>query len=333
MIADLGAPPTDASSPFGSLAARCAAGVIDIGIVALLDWPVSRAVRDAGFASQLLMQLLPTLYLVLAYTRVGGGQTVGKRLLRLRVVNARGDPLSLAASLRRWMVAVGVVWPLWWLRPVGPDLEMPSALVGWGVLTAVLAVLAMDAWLFVANRPARRSLHDLCAGSFVVHRSATPPFRAAPPGRGNVAACVLLAVLSGVVSLPLWRGSAVLAPRAVQLARVSAELGRTPEIRRLMAWPSFSAMGADTTWRVTIYASFATRRAGSATGGASGGATGGATGGDAVHALACAFARRAPRVVNHGDIVVLSRFAGEGTVPSGVLFAPEDLTPAACAPQ
>lgn len=312
--------PAVAPSPFGSLTARCAAGVIDLAIVALLDWPVSRVVRDAGFASQVLMQLLPTLYLVLAYTRVGGGQTVGKRLLRLRVVNARGEPLSPAASLRRWAVAAGVVWPLWWLRPAGPDLAMPSALVGWGVLTAVLAVLATDGWLMLANRPARRSLHDLAAGSFVVRRSATPPFRAPRPGPGTVTVCLLLAALAGVVSVPTWRITAALAPRAVQLARASAGLARSRGLARLTAWPSFTASRADTAWRITIYATFATRRVDRA------------AGDDSVHALACAFAARAPRMVRGGEMAVVSRFADEGAVPSGLLFGPDDLTPAACAP-
>jgi uncharacterized RDD family membrane protein YckC len=304
--------------PFGSLSARCAASLVDLAVVALLEWPVSHAVHGAGFASQVLVQLLPALYLVLAYTRIGGGQTLGKRLLRLRVVDARGAPLTLAASARRWAVAVGVAWPLWWLRPVGPGLEMPPTIAGWGVIAIVLAVLAIDSWLLLANLPTRRSLHDLTAGSFVVRHDATAPYDAAALQRGQLVACVVLATLAAIAALPAWRVTTALAPRTVELVRVSAVLRSSAAIRRIEAWPTFRLAGSDTLWRVTIYGSFTSRR-------------GPGTASDAiVHAIACLYAERAPRAVGHGEIAAVTLFADDGAVPGGLLILPEDLTPAAC---
>ena len=309
-----------AETPYGTLAARGAASLIDLVIVLLLEWPVARAVHGTGPASQIVLQFLPALYVIGAYTALGGGQTLGKRWLRLRVVNAQGAPLSLGASVRRWAVSVGVLWPLWWLLPAGTELSMPPASAGCAVIALVLAVIALDSWLLLANRPSRRSLHDLAAGSFVVRRDARAPFPDATPARGHAIAGIVLAVLAGLVSIPLWEMTAVLAPRAVELARASEAIRSLRGMRSATAWPTFSASHADTAWRVMIYAEFSTRR------------PQGNAAADSVHALACRFARLAPHAVRGSEVAAVTRYAGEGTVPNGLLFTPDDVTPAACAP-
>ncbi|MBI3567776.1 MAG: RDD family protein [Gemmatimonadetes bacterium] len=314
-----GAPGDGSStSPFASLAERCVSGVVDLVAIALLEWPVSRASRDGGFASQLLVQLLPALYLILAYTRFGGGRTLGKWMLGLRVVDAAGAPLSFVASAKRWAVLLGIAWPLWWLRPSGPDLTMPPPLVGWGVLSMVLGVVLVDSWLLIANVPARRSLHDLAAGSYVVRRGAHPPFPAGAPTAAQWRLSALLVALGALASAPLWRSTSSVAPRAVELARVTGVLGRARQVPQLVAWPTYRASGADTAWRVTLYAAFARSRPPQP------------AADDTVHALACAVAKYAPRAAAHAEIVAVTRFAGDA-MPSGLRFNAEDLTPSACA--
>ena len=303
--------------PFASLGARGAAAVVDLAVMAALEWPVAGFVHGTGFASQVMVQLLPTLYLVLCWSAPGGGRTLGKRLFRSRVARADGGPLTLAMALRRWFVAAGVLWPLWWLRPTGAALAMPPAIVGWGVCTLVLSVLAVDTWLLLFTLPSRQSLHDRVAGSVVVRRDAVAPFATATASGGVMVATLVLVALSAMVTFPAWRWASAVAPRAVELQRATSALRADTNLLRASAWPAFEVRNGDTTWRVTVFAEYRAAHAA------------GVTTDDAAHRIACALARAAPRSAGRGEVAAIT--LNTGGPPSGVLFAREDLTEAACA--
>lgn len=97
-------------------------------------------------------------------SRLGGGQTMGKRLLKIRVVSAEGKALPLPRALLRFL-------PLG-LGYLALDVLLPATVYHspWGtVLTSLLTGLVLSsAYLLVFNRPSRRTLHDWCVGSQVV---------------------------------------------------------------------------------------------------------------------------------------------------------------------
>lgn len=104
------------ADPIGSLWRRFSAFVID----GLILYAVGRSVGAVFFSS--LAQLGPWGHLLgfsiaLAYfatldSRVGGGQTLGKRLLRLRVVNAQGSTIPWARSAVRYVI-IAIPYFLW----------------------------------------------------------------------------------------------------------------------------------------------------------------------------------------------------------------------------
>jgi uncharacterized RDD family membrane protein YckC len=138
-----------------------------------------------GFAIALL-------YFGILNSGIGGGRTLGKRLLGIRVAGVDGKPLSLSRSLLRYCVLFipfflnGATVPPQWL--VLPLACVPSLLVVGGMAAIV--------YLFVFNLPTRRSLHDFAAGSWVVRAQARDPV--APRGlrRAHGVVLVLLALLS-----------------------------------------------------------------------------------------------------------------------------------------
>ncbi|OLB99262.1 MAG: hypothetical protein AUH30_05645 [Candidatus Rokubacteria bacterium 13_1_40CM_68_15] len=111
---------------------------------------------DTGDASLLVRILADVFTLVFAglYTTVlhaMGGQTVGKMLLGVRVVDADGAPLPLGAALLRYFAYFVSAAPL--------------------MMGFIMAGLRRD----------KRALHDLIAGSRVDRVQARPRVRAAPP--------------------------------------------------------------------------------------------------------------------------------------------------------
>lgn len=149
--------------------------------------------RAVGFA-------LAWPYFGLMNSRIGGGRTVGKRLLGLRTVGLNGEPLSHGRGLLRGAV---VAVPMFLNGAVAdPDLLQVLPLVMLLCLLVFGVGLGL-VYLLVFNRPSRRSLHDWAAGSVVVREPmAAGPVPVARPWAGHLVALGVLAVV--VLALPVW---------------------------------------------------------------------------------------------------------------------------------
>jgi uncharacterized RDD family membrane protein YckC len=113
-------------------------------------------------------------YFVLLHARYG--QTLGKRLLGIKVLDVSGDPLRPSQAVRRdlvtWMWAtfdLVTSWPflVQGKEPIYPEGGVPGYMLvaGWGMLAWGFAEL-----LVMLTNEKRRSLHDFIAGSVVVRR-------------------------------------------------------------------------------------------------------------------------------------------------------------------
>lgn len=93
-----------------------------------------------------------------------GGQTPGKKMLGLRVVNAQGQLISLPRSLARSAV-LGVPF---FLNNLPINMEMATSWVAYLLSLIVFGAGLSIVYLYVFNRRTRQSLHDLAVGSYVV---------------------------------------------------------------------------------------------------------------------------------------------------------------------
>nr|NJM04524.1 RDD family protein [Desulfobacula sp.] len=110
---------------------------------------------------------IAAIYFVILNSRIGGGQTIGKRILKIQVVDKTAELLSLPKStLRYFVIGIpyflnGAIVPESFLYPVG--FYLLSLLVfGFGISII---------YLIVFNRNNRQSLHDIIAGTYVVRKS------------------------------------------------------------------------------------------------------------------------------------------------------------------
>lgn len=170
------------------------------------------------------------LYTGVLQSQIGGGRTLAKRLLGLRVVRMDGSLLSLDRSLVRWAL-VGFLFygaaVSYALRTLAPflGLQLVGAIVG-----GAQVALFLGCALLVPFHPLKRGLHDLLTGSLVVH-GRLPPAEVMARGQnarrdrrlivGAVVLALATSVAGGVSSL--FR-SARLEP-ALRLARAMEAMG------------------------------------------------------------------------------------------------------------
>lgn len=152
---------------------RVVAFAADMALLTVLGWGLGALAFDL-FASlggwgRLVGYGIALLYFGILNSSVAGGQTVGKRLAHIRVVNHHDDSVAPVLACIRWLI-LGL-----------PLLFGPAALPRDGVIAPggpLLNVLVFGLggailYLYLFNGETRQSLHDLVVGTYVVRDTAT----------------------------------------------------------------------------------------------------------------------------------------------------------------
>jgi uncharacterized RDD family membrane protein YckC len=151
----------------GSLWRRVIAFILDSIFVGVLGTVIALPFFDIlsrlGAWGRLVGFCIAIAYFGVLNSRIGNGQTIGKRLLHLQVVDASGATISFSKALVRYAVLSapfflnGLALPL--SRTPKPVLYLNGAIVfGLGAVTI---------YLILFNRSTRQGAHDLVVGSFV----------------------------------------------------------------------------------------------------------------------------------------------------------------------
>lgn len=141
-----------------------ALGLVGTVLGALFFDPLARM----GAYARLIGFAIALTYFGIGNSRIASGQTLGKRLMRLRVVDAEGRSLSLVRSLARYVVLAAVFF----LNGVWFDPQNAHPLLGYLLALVVFGGMAAIFYLYLFNRRTRQSLHDLAVGSYVVRADA-----------------------------------------------------------------------------------------------------------------------------------------------------------------
>jgi len=109
--------------------------------------------------------VIALLYFGAMNSKLFKGQTLGKKILNLRVVDSSNYPITLGRSIFRYIVLAtpfllnGINIPV---EAFQSFLMYPLSMVIFGGVFSIL-------YLYAFNRATRQSLHDLAVGSFVVN--------------------------------------------------------------------------------------------------------------------------------------------------------------------
>lgn len=135
---------------------------------------------------------IAAIYFVILNSRIGGGQTIGKRAINIQVVDKTGELLNLPKSALRYSIIGipyflnGAIIPESFLYPIG--FYLVSLLVfGFG-----LSII----YLFFFNRNTRQSLHDTITGTYVVRKNVKSAITIKPIWSVHYAICGIIMVLA-----------------------------------------------------------------------------------------------------------------------------------------
>lgn len=175
---------------------RCLAFFLDgliVGCAALaVATPFFDVLAQLGLWGRALGFLAALPYFAFLNSRVGGGQTLGKRVVGIRVANAEGECLSVGKSALRFSV---MSLPFF-LNQM--PLAEPSLLIEALLIALIFGLGGAIAYLLIFNRRTRQSVHDLAIGSYVLRSAHEGRVVAGGVWRGHwiVLAVALLALVA-----------------------------------------------------------------------------------------------------------------------------------------
>ena len=148
---------------------RIGALVIDTVILGIFGFILGLALESTfvqmGGWGRLVGFTIALIYFGIGNSAITGGQTPGKRFLKLRVVDSDNTSIGIGKSVIRYVVLAtpfalnGLNLPPEAMQSL---LIYPLSLVLFGGMLSII-------YLYVFNRTTRQSLHDLAVGSFVVN--------------------------------------------------------------------------------------------------------------------------------------------------------------------
>lgn len=148
-----------------------------------------------GVWGKLVGFIIALTYFGILNSAVGNGQTLGKRLVNIKVVDREGGLISLHRSFLRYTI-LGVPFFLngAMISPSVVTLTIIASLIIFGAGFAII-------YLYIFNRRTRQSLHDLLVGTLVVRATDVEPPPVIRVWKYHLAIAGIGAVLILVLSL------------------------------------------------------------------------------------------------------------------------------------
>jgi uncharacterized RDD family membrane protein YckC len=188
-------------------------------------------------------------YFGIMNSAVAGGQTLAKKLLKIRVVNADNGSISVARSLLRSAV---LQVPFYLNGAVFSAESFPSWLI-YPLSMIVFGGLFAIPYLYIFNRITRQSLHDLVAGTYVVNADAE---RQAPEPvwRGHL--LVVAVFFTAALTVPAWMFPQVESATVENLLAVQSALSDYPDVATAAVTEGYTTVTSSTEGsRTTTYVS------------------------------------------------------------------------------
>ncbi|WP_300672182.1 RDD family protein [Desulfoluna sp.] len=167
---------------------------------------------------------IAALYFVILNSRLGGGQTIGKKVSKIKVVDKDGELLSLPRSTLRYSV-LGLPYFL------NGAIISESILYPFGFCVLSLLVFGFGLsiiYLYVFNRRTRQSLHDIIAGTYVVRTNTESVEAIKQVWAVHYAICGLMIVVS--LFVPVFLGQLSQNEFFKELTKTREQIQNVPQV-------------------------------------------------------------------------------------------------------
>lgn len=141
--------------------------VIILGIVGIaLGFVLEAQFVELGGWGRFVGFFIALVYFGLMNSRISGGQTFGKKVLKLKVVNSDNQSIDVLRSFARYSI-LGI--PFFLNGAYFTSEALTSSWVLYPLSFMVLGGTLSVIYLYIFNRVTRQSLHDVIMGTFVVN--------------------------------------------------------------------------------------------------------------------------------------------------------------------
>jgi uncharacterized RDD family membrane protein YckC len=172
--------------------ARIAALLIDCAILSLFGFFLAIFLQPVfvrmGQSGKLIGFAIAALYFSIFNSAIGNGQTIGKRMLNIRVVRKDGALLSPPGSFARYLV---LALP-YFLN--GAYFESGPPALGYLLTFVIFGMGFSILYLAIFNRVSRQSLHDMVVGTYVINAYAQRTVPAGIPRLHYIAISLIMTV-------------------------------------------------------------------------------------------------------------------------------------------
>jgi uncharacterized RDD family membrane protein YckC len=158
--------------------------------------PLGKILTQIGGYAGLIGFLIGLLYFGTLNSYLGKGQTVGKKLFKLKVVDTNNQCLSLPKSMLRSIILLTPFFAnfLFFVPGVNNLPNINSLVI---FVSSIFAALGTSIfYLYIFNRTTRQSLHDLAVSSFVVKKNNEIGLNSLKTGRIHYIITILLIIVS-----------------------------------------------------------------------------------------------------------------------------------------
>jgi uncharacterized RDD family membrane protein YckC len=225
--------------PFGPVWRRVVAYIADSLLLSVAGAGIGAAFSNKlwglGPWGRLIGFFVASIYFVSLDSGVGSGQTLGKRWMKLRVVNAAGNCISPGQAFARFAIFT-IPYSLY-------NLTLPLTRTPWIVFSLISFIVLWDGgltWLLIVfNTPSRQGPHDLAVQSYVVYYDHSGPVNAQYMHRFLVPVLGGLLVVITVASAAA-RNWSERQPSNIEFHRDSRPIEVMDGVQRARLWDSLS---------------------------------------------------------------------------------------------
>jgi len=206
---------------------RTGAFIIDIGLLIGIGLAVGYLLfpylAEIGQWGHLVGFLIALGYFGNFDSREHDGQTLGKRIFRIRVVGADGNPIGLSKAMVRAAISLAPIFLYNTTINLSHNLFFGYFLLG--ALSTTLIVVS--AYLYIFNYATHQSIHDFLTGAYVVDGPG-PPTTSRPVWRPHLTVAAFVAVS---VLMAFGAVTVLLTPMFARYEPLIVDVRALPEVR------------------------------------------------------------------------------------------------------
>ncbi|MGJ4786952.1 RDD family protein [Leptospira koniambonensis] len=184
--------------------------------------------------------IIATAYFTILNSSIANGQTLGKRILGIRVVDQHGQPISVARALVRSLILCSAYF-LNGIEIALPPGRIDSIIISISLIIIVFGFGSAILFFSIFDKPYRRGLHDLITNTVVVQsESPVPSIEKLSSNLVWIYSFILLAIIGASVYLNARLEEFGSYARATEIMKITNDYPGVLSVPKVFITPPYS---------------------------------------------------------------------------------------------